>query len=59
MSWKLYNNTSSDKLLVDDADNKDMEDNGTYTCDGYEVMISGEAGSVWYRCIDCVYVYRP
>ena len=37
-----------------DDDDMGVDKNATYSCDGCRGMISGVAGSVWYRCTDCV-----
>ena len=35
------------------ADDQEVNEDGTYTCDGCGAMMSGSPGSTWYRCTDC------
>ena len=39
--------------IVVDTEDTDVED-GTYSCNGCDIMMSGSAGTVWYRCTDCI-----
>ena len=40
--------------LQEDCDDTDVDEDGTYSCNGCGLMISGAAGSTWYRCTACI-----
>ena len=37
-----------------EGDLDEYETDGTFSCDGCGCMISGEPGTIWYRCSECV-----